>query len=298
MLALLASGAIGQVPADRSNSIFPPLETPRPSVAPEGGGPALPDARPTLTETEFKALISQLPSYAKEKGPLAITARPVDVTVDGMRLRGRFARPVATTPTAALVLVHGLMGADEAFLGEANRMAEKGAAALALDCYGGALPVDRGAASRLARALETTATLKCLAAAGDWTRAEAGMADGRPVGVVGFGLGADWALAAAAGPHPPAAVGLFYGGIAGPAAARLDRIAAPVIGFFARRDRYLIPERVQAFENNLTAAGIENRIFLFAVDPGFNFNNADTQSQSYADTARERTVQWVARFGK
>ena len=47
-----------------------------------------------------------------------------------------------------------------------------------------------------------------------------------------------------------------------------------------------------------SAAGIDNRIYLYAVDPGFNFDRADTQSKSYADTARERTVEWVARFAK
>jgi carboxymethylenebutenolidase len=242
---------------------------------------------PPRTETEY---IAQPPTLIPERKPeYATVEQAVHVRREGVALLGWLARPDATTPTAAVLLIPGVNGLTDAIRIETKNLARLGAAALAIDPFGGDPPANRRAAFRAYAGLDRQKTLELIDHGRHWLAETAGL-DVARIGLVGYGLGADWALAGAGWVPPPALVALFYGGVT-TNGARLAAIRAPLIGFYARHDGFLSAERIAAFEAALEQAGIDHQVFSYDAKPVFQLEPATRQDEAYAETARERIVE-------
>lgn len=118
-------------------------------------------------------------------------------------------------------------------------------------------------------------------------------APGSPVriGVVGFSLGAAWAIWCAAKRPAVAASVVYYGSNAGPS---LTAATVPVLGHFAEVDPFEPDEAVQAFEHVLRDAGRSVEIHRY---PGtghwFAEPSRDAWRPAAADLAFERTAAFL-----
>lgn len=206
--------------------------------------------------------------------------------------QGYLALPPAGTGPGVLVL-HAWWGLTGVIKDVCDRLAVLGFVAYAPDLYHGQLATTIPEAERLGKALdqnaeraqaETRAAVDTLLAyTGDQRKG---------IGVVGFSLGASYALQlSGADPEHVQAVVLFYGAGEGDFA----RARAAYLGHFAENDQYEPAEWVAWLENALQTAGRSVTFHRYAdVDHWFfEYDRVDAYNEAAAKLAWERTVAFL-----
>jgi carboxymethylenebutenolidase len=195
---------------------------------------------------------------------------------DGNELPGYL---VATLPPA-VIIVHEVFGLNEQIRGVARRYAADGFTTFAVDLFGGRVTRDMASGIRTAQLMSwKTAVQQIREAAAALVARARGPAK---VGVLGFSFGGGVALAAAAQIPELSACVTFYG-IPTNERADVNRIGCRVQGHFARFDKHVSNDRVDAFESRLQAAGVGAEIHRYHAEHAF-FNETIKESHSASNT--------------
>ena len=222
---------------------------------------------------------------------------------DGNELAAFVAHPEEASSTGIVVLpdVRGLYRFYEEL---ALRFAERGYAAAAFDYFGRSAGVGKRVQDwdYMAHVRETRQEhiQADVAAAVDWLRSHEG-GSCRAVFTVGFCFGGrnSW-LAAASGHGLAGAVG-FYGnpgprdGVPG-ATARAAEIAAPILALQAGADANITPEQNAAFDEALTAAGVEHELVTYPGAPHSFFDRKFDEFAEASEDAWSRVLAFVDRY--
>jgi carboxymethylenebutenolidase len=194
-----------------------------------------------------------------------------------------------------VLLLHAWWGLNDTMKAFCTQLADAGFVAFAPDLYHGQVADTVAAAEALGSALDAN-HLQAKAEIADATRfldERAGQA-GRGLAVIGFSLGAYYALdLAAAAPERIRAVVLYYG--TGPADYGKSRAA--YLGHFAANDPYEPPSNVDDLEQALREAGRPVTFFRYP-DTGHWFcepDRTDAYDRAAADLAWERTLAFLQR---
>ena len=202
---------------------------------------------------------------------------------------------LATPPTGSgpgIVVIQEWWGLVDHIKDVADRLATAGFVALAPDLYDGQTTESPDTAGKLMMALEIDAAEKNLRGAIGYLLSRDDVA-GDKLGTVGFCMGGQLALyAACANPQVGACVD-FYG-IHPSVKPDIARLQAPVLGFFAEKDRSVTPEVARRLERDLKAAGKQVDITVFeGADHAF-FN--DTRHQVYHAMYAKQCWERMLRF--
>lgn len=182
------------------------------------------------------------------------------------RLHAHLVRPSGEGPWPGVVMLHEAFGVNDVFLRQAERLAEAGYLALALDLFS-----DGGARRCLVRSFramlsgEGTSYVD-IDVARTWL-AESSECTGK-VGVIGFCMGGGFALLTASRGFEAASVN--YGQLP----KELDAVAAdacPVVGSFGKKD-VTLPNAAVKLDKALTAAGVPNDVKEYP-EAGHSFLN-------------------------
>ena len=259
--------------------------------------------QPPQSPREVKDPASAETDYAAPGGPPSfmtstsvrtpkIQSENVDRKIGGVQVLGYRAEPEQTAPLGAVLLVHEWWGLDESVRKEADALAGLGYKALAVDLYGGRATANRTEAAQWMDRLEEKTVLATLQAALELL--EQAEPDGRrlKIGVVGWGMGVGYALRLAMENKRPAALAIFYGEVVD-APERIAKLKCPVLGIFASRDAWVTPARVEAFDQALTAAGVEHEILSLDALPGFMLHPRDNSEEALAKIAREKLAAFL-----
>ncbi len=150
---------------------------------------------------------------------------------------------------AGILLVHAWWGLNDMFKNLCDRLAAKGYLTLAPDLYHGQTAATIPEAEKLRK------TLKRETVSADILKALEGLQaqiPGKPVGVMGFSLGAHWALwLAETRPEALSAVVIFYGNRGG----LYTATQAAFLGHFAETDPYVSASGRKNLEKTLTKTG-------------------------------------------
>jgi len=186
----------------------------------------------------------------------------------------------------AILLIHEWWGLNDQVRGIAQRLARQGFQVFCVDLYGGTVAKDAAEAAARMQALDAQAALAELQAA---AHALLSRCQGA-LGVLGHCMGGAYALATAArNPEVKAAVA-FYG-IPSAAMADVSRIRGQVLGHYATRDRSVTPERVDALERTLHAAGVQATLHRYVADHAFaNERRPEVYAPEAAELAWQRTL--------
>jgi carboxymethylenebutenolidase len=139
-----------------------------------------------------------------------------------------------------------------------DRLAENGYTALGLDYYNGRI----GNTIEEAQALqeEAESDLDAMAAMVKASKDHlVSLGKDKPVGIVGFSIGTDWAVITAANEPDVAAIVLFYGGWIG----GFSNMKSRVLGHYAETDEYQSPQRTNSMVENMKAAGVDVTIYNY-----------------------------------
>jgi carboxymethylenebutenolidase len=177
---------------------------------------------------------------------------------------------------AAVVVIHEVFGLNEQIRNVARRVAGEGFTAFAVDLFNGQTTGDMAHGFHVAQVVNWKTAIESVRKA---VRALAALGDGAKVGVMGFSFGGGVALAAAANIPEIAACVSFYG-IPTVQKADVTRIQCKVQGHFAKFDKHVAKDRVDALEQKLADAGVAAEIHRYHAEHAF-FN--ETRKQTYSN---------------
>jgi len=225
------------------------------------------------------------PPVSNEPITFAKSTRLVLHSGDGAEFSAFLARPERPSGAGVVVLpdLRGLYGFYERL---AVRLAEQGHAAIAIDYFGrtagtGAREETFPFMQHIAR-VNRASIDSDIAAAAKYLRSGDG-GDCRVAFALGFCFGGRQAFFASAPPLGFAGVIGFYGalsfypnGAAGPIQ-RAAELAAPILGIFGGADHGIPPSDIAAFDQALTAAGVEHELITYPNAPHsfFDVNYAE-----------------------
>jgi len=223
--------------------------------------------------------------------PPAVRLRGESVTLPDGGAAYQVGPSEPTPTTSAVLVVHGQSGLDDRIKRHADLLADAGHLVVALDLYG-AVSADAGAADRWA-------AVDPAAAAG---RIQAGLQalrtpDDRKLGLLGWEASGSLVLEAAlAAPDLDAVVVQGVALDANPAA--LATLQAPILGLHGTQDPEMSPERLDALEAALAAAGKDAVIQRFDAKGAFTDPASPDHVAEHADAAWAATLAFLkARLG-
>lgn len=190
-----------------------------------------------------------------------------------------------------VVVLHAWWGLTEMFERVCDRLAAAGYVAFAPDLLQGRVSDTVEGAERNLSEQNRELTNAIVLGAIDQLRAQAKLKGGA-VGVLGFSMGAPWALRLAeAAPDDITAAVLFYGAADGD----FNVVRAAVLGHFAEQDEWEPLEYVRQMEDGLRAAGRDVTLHIYpeASHWFFEDNRPDAYHPASAELAWERTLAFL-----
>ena len=197
------------------------------------------------------------------------------------------ARP-ASTPRGGILVLHAWWGLNDFFKGLCDRLAMEGYLILAPDLYDGAIAKTIPEAEKLGTKIKHQAAAAHILKSLKELQAEI---PAKATGLIGFSLGAYWALwLVDEKPKAMAATVIFYGTRGG----KYVGAKSAFLGHFAEIDEYESESGMKKLEKTLKAADKETAFFTYPGTRHWFFENDrpefDTQA---AGLAWNRTVEFL-----
>ena len=219
----------------------------------------------------------------------------VEYVVDGSTMVGRLALPEGNDIRPAVLIAHEGGGLDEYQKSRAERFAEHGYVAFALDYFGGGKPL-RSQEEMAARCLALWSEpdrLRLLAGAGLETLLSEGRADASRVAAVGYCFGGAVVLELARGGAEVQAVVGFHPRLATKRPGDARNIRGKVLVCVGSEDPLVSVEERLAFEDEMRAGGVDWRMNVYGgAQHSFTRRGADGDGRpgvAYDPTADQRS---------
>jgi carboxymethylenebutenolidase len=216
----------------------------------------------------------------------------IDVKVDGTSTKAYLAVPEGGDVPGVLV-IHAWWGLTDVFKDVCNKLADAGFVALAPDLYNGKTASTIDEAKRLSSEITRAKVAKVLSRSVDHLLSLLAET-GNQIGVVGFSLGAYWALwLAESKPDEIAAVVPFYGTRSG----NYRRARAAFLGHFSDSDEWAPLDSVRKLEKRLRAPKKEVVFYVYPRTKHWFFeeDQPEAYDKAAAKLAWERTVEFLHR---
>jgi carboxymethylenebutenolidase len=155
-----------------------------------------------------------------------------------------------------ILVLHAWWGLNPFFKEVCDQLAAQGFTALAPDLYQGRIANTIDEAQALLENRDSQFMGDIVKAAKDHLAA---LHAGRPMGVIGFSMGASWALVLAASEPDIAAAVLFYGSDG----VDFSKTKAKILGHFAQEDDWEPLDGIKAMEMDMKAAGLDVTIHTY-----------------------------------
>ena len=206
-------------------------------------------------------------------------------------LTGFLALPESAGPHSAIVVIHEWWGLNDWVKEQAQKFAQQGYVALAVDLYRGKVAANPDEAHELMRGMPQDRAVRDLIAAFDYLASRPDVNKAK-IGSVGWCMGGGLSLQLAIHEPKLAACVVNYGAMPTDPA-DIQKIQAPVLGNFGAEDRGIPPDAVRAFERAMKAAGktIDVKIYDGA---GHAFENPNNKQGYRPDAA---TDAWARMLG-
>jgi carboxymethylenebutenolidase len=233
---------------------------------------------------------------------LASTAWAVSVRTETITFRSGdetlsayLAVPDSGGPHPAVVLIHEWWGLNDWVKEQAQKFAQEGYMALAVDLYRGKVAYDPNLAYELSRGLPQDQATRDLRAAFDYLASRPDVRHDK-IGSVGWCMGGGFSLLLAVHEPKLGACVVNYGSMP-TGKDEIQRIQAPVLGNFGAEDRGIPPSVVEAFEGAMKAAqkSIDVKIYDGAGHAFENPNNKLGYREAAANDAWARTLAFLNR---
>ncbi|RPI90144.1 MAG: dienelactone hydrolase family protein [Chloroflexi bacterium] len=218
---------------------------------------------------------------------MSIQKLEIKLDVNRKPLNAYLASPSRNEP--GVLVLPSWWGLKPFFKQVCDRLAEQGYTALAPDYYHG----------RIGKTIEETKALQeevesdpevmgaMIKAAKDYL---ASLRLGKPIGILGFSMGTDWAVITAANESDVAATVLFYGGWS----VDFSKMRSKVLVHYAETDEWFPFDRAQEMEQNMKAAGVDVTFHIYrGTAHWFMEEDRPEYDSAAASLAWERTLEFL-----
>jgi carboxymethylenebutenolidase len=185
---------------------------------------------------------------------MAINKSDIQLKVNEGTANAYLAAPEKGGP--GVLVLHAWWGLKPFFKQVCDQLAEQGFTALAADLYQGRVAKTIDEAKALMENRDNELMAETVKTATDHLLS---LRPGKPIGIIGFSMGAAWALVVAEKVKDVAAVVQFYGA----AEADYSQVHAKIQGHFAEVDEWEPIEYVRQMEAEMKAAGLEVTLHLY-----------------------------------
>lgn len=210
----------------------------------------------------------------------------ISYEADGREMIGTLVVPDGAGPRPAVLVAHEGGGLDEHARTMANRLAELGYVAFALDYYGGGEPLpDRDSINeRLTGLIGDVDRVRALGRAGLAVLLGSERVDAERVAAIGFCFGGTMVLELArSGADLKAVVG-FHSGLGTSRPQDASNIMAKVLVCIGSEDPLISPDERAAFEAEMRAGGVDWRMNLYG-GAAHSFTNPNAHLAGFAGIA-------------
>lgn len=178
----------------------------------------------------------------------------IHLQVNGKTANAYLAVPENGGP--GVLVLHAWWGLKPFFKEVCDQLAEQGFTAFAPDMYQGRIANTVDEAKALLEQRDSELMGETVKAAKEYL---VSLNPGKPVGVLGFSMGASWALIVAANEPDVAAAVLFYGS----GGVDFTPVKAKVLGHYVEEDEWEPLDEVKAMEKDMRAAGVDATLHFY-----------------------------------
>ena len=179
----------------------------------------------------------------------------------------------ASRPSPGVIVIQEWWGLVDHIKDICDRFAAAGFTAFAPDFYHGQKTTSPDEAGKLFMALNIVEAEKILRGATDRLLTDASCSSNN-AGIIGFCMGGQLALfGAAANPDKISACADFYG-IHPNVHPAIEKLKAPILGIFGKRDKSVGPDKVNQLSEKLSAAGKKHDFHIYPESNHAFFNNS------------------------
>jgi carboxymethylenebutenolidase len=188
---------------------------------------------------------------------------------------------------SGVLVLHAWWGLNPFFKQVCDQLAEQGFTALAPDLYQGRVAKTIDEAKALLEQRDAGLMKDTVIAAKDHL---ASLNLGKPIAVIGFSMGAAWALVVAEREQDVAAVVMFYGA----AEADYSQVRAKILGHFAEVDEWEPREYIDTMQAEMNVAGLDVTLHFYPeVAHWFMESDRPEYDSESASLAWQRTFEFL-----
>ena len=209
-------------------------------------------------------------------------------TAGGKAVKASLALP-ASTPAAAVLLVHEWWGLNDQIKSVAAELAKQGYIALAIDLYDGDVATTAADARSYMGRVKPAEATDTLASWIAWLKRRPGSTG--KIGTIGWCFGGGWSLNASLA-APVAATIVYYGNVAR-TADQLAALKSPVLGHFATRDQWFNQGMVDGFATAMRQAGKTLDAHWYKADHAFANPTSARYDEADARISWQRTIAFL-----
>src|SRR5215831_11528360 len=237
---------------------------------------------PTATE-KFATFASNKSFIMSHENPLPFTyhsAKGHDITYktsDGTDAHAWEVKADKST-NYYLFVVHEWWGLNDYIKQESEKLSDElGVNVIALDLYDNKVATTREDAGKIMQSVKQDRAMAIIHGAYDYVGSNANVL------TIGWCFGGGWSLQAAIEGGKQVAGCVMYYGMPEKDMDRLKKLNCDVIGFFASKDKFITPQIVDEFKENMQKAGKNVTTYEYDADHGF----ANPSNPIYDKTATE-----------
>ena len=222
--------------------------------------------------------------------PPAPRGKAVKLTLPGGKTSTAYVARPKGTPHGGLLAVHEWWGLNDWVKADADRYAAQGYLVLAVDLFGGTVVTSAEQAEKLMAGLDQAAATEVEVAGIDWL---AQALPGKKIATIGWSMGGGQSLnASLASPGKVSGTVIYYG-LPVTDVNLLRKLNGPVLGIWAKRDGWVTPEKVAAFDLALKDAGIKHEFRSYDADHAFASPSGGRYNAAAAQDANEATRRFL-----
>jgi len=229
-------------------------------------GLALAEEAPHVHGADAGSSVPAHERHPADPKPPAPKGRSVELSLPGGKTSTAYVARPKSAPHGGLLIVHEWWGLNGWVKSEADRYAAQGYLVLAVDLFGGSVATSPEEAQKLMSALDEKAATDVEVAGVEWL---AQAVRGKKIATLGWCMGGGQSLNASLASSGKVGATVIYYGLPVTDVNLLKKLQGPVLGIWAKRDGWITPEKVAAFDLALKDAGIKHEFRSYDADHAF-----------------------------
>jgi len=284
---LAVSLALVLSPAARAEDAKPAAPAPAaPAAAPAPAKPAI-DAR----ASDKDAAVPAHEKHPLDSAPPAPKGEKVELKIGDASAIAYASKPKGE-PKGTVLVIHEWWGLNDWIKHEADELADLGYLALAVDLYKGQVATTPEDAGKLMGALDKEWAGKVEHAGIGWLKEKAPK---HTLATIGWCMGGGQSLQASLANASEVAATVIYYGMPESDAGVVGKLkGGAVLGIFAKKDGWITPDKVEAFDKALTAAGVSHEFTSYDADHAFANPSGGKHNPEAAKDAWKKTRAFLA----